>query len=605
MKNDSTAGKHPNPKILLVDLPAEATERLTAAGFNAHAGTFGRPYRVPVGDDFLPVPSQWNLPNHTEQDVVIIDLTPPEAADQPAGRKMTSRGTPDWYARSNRGYIDPRARAMRAVSDDWGRILDAGGAFVVFAQPRRPQDFVFGHVEYEVLEVSRQLLNDNWSFLRVLDAEHLEVASDQGVETRVLPSAGHFAHFLHGHQPGLRFEAVVAPEGRLGGVHGGFVYLPLIVNKFGGHVGAAVLAKGPAAGCVVILPQVADKAKAVYELVTSVLPEMCRHLFPSHAGGRWVHGGEYEHPAVLERQREQTRVRLEADARVEALEREIEAERVRLSFLHGLLTNQDDALVDDVKAALSWIGFAGVKSPDEESGGGKNKQEDLQILDRWPRLLVEVKGLAAFPGEADAIQVTKYVMRRMQEWGRTEVSGVFLVNHQRNLPALGRDHANVFTGQQMADALAYRTGLMTTWDLFRLVRGMIRWGWPGAAVQDVFYGKGRLPSVPSHYAVVGEVAHFYDRASAVSVRLIGSLRVGDTVGYLLPAGFFEEPITSLQMNKVAIQEGSPGQQVGYKTALSRKDLPDRTPIYVVRQSHAGDAQAAMASGDVVSPVKPS
>src|SRR5947209_7655782 len=114
--------RFPKPKILLVDLPDSATAKLTASGFNVQAGTFGRPYRVPPpSDDFLPVVAQANLPNYTEQEVVVIDLTPPEIADQPEGRKHTSEGAPDWYAKASRGFIDPRPRVMAEVSDDWSR----------------------------------------------------------------------------------------------------------------------------------------------------------------------------------------------------------------------------------------------------------------------------------------------------------------------------------------------------------------------------------------------------------------------------------------------------------------------------------------------------
>ena len=90
-----------------------------------------------------------------------------------------------------------------------------------------------------------------------------------------------------------------------------------------------------------------------------------------------------------------------------------------------------------------------------------------------------------------------------------------MVNHQRNLPALDREHEKVFTQQQLDDATDDGTGLTTTWDLFRLVRGMMRWGWPASAVQDVLYGKGRLPSVPSHYPAAGTVASSSNTAAPV------------------------------------------------------------------------------------------
>jgi len=63
-----------------------------------------------------------------------------------------------------------------------------------------------------------------------------------------------------------------------------------------------------------------------------------------------------------------------------------------------------------------------------------------------------------------------------------------------------------------------------------------------------------------------------------------SLQVGDTVGFLFPAGFFEEQITSLQINNQSVSEAKPGQRAGYKTILRRQDVPVGTVIYVVRST---------------------
>lgn len=573
--------KYPKPKILLVDLPEGATAKLASAGFNVNAGTFGRPYRVPASDDFLPVIAQANLPNYTEQEVIILDLTPPEMADQPEGRKHTSEGAPDWYATASRGFIDPRPRVMAEVSEDWGRILEAGGAFVIFAQPRLRQELVLATARFRRFDQARELPFDNWSFLPLLSRDNLKITSDHGTETQVGQSVDFIDNFLRSHQPGVEFEAVLTPTFNMTYEGNQVEYFSLIQNKFDDGIGGIIFAKRPKKGRILILPQFKDKVRAVYELVTVVLPEMSRHLFPYFEGDRWVHADEYEHPSVLERKQRQRQIREEAEARVAALDKEIESEQDQLGILHGLLTRTGGELVADVQKTLEIIGFKKVTPPKEETEG-TNKQEDLQVHDRSPCLLLEVKGIAGLPTEGDTLQGTKYVMRRMKQWERTDVSGVFLVNHQRNIPALERDHDNVFTEQQLSDAKENGLGLFTTWDLFRLVRGMMRWKWSEKVVQDVFYGKGRLSSVPSHYVAAGTVAHFYSDISVLSIEVGASgLRVGDTVGFLFPVGFFEEQITSLQVEKKAVKEAQPGQRAGYKTTLKRKDVPVGTPIYLV------------------------
>jgi hypothetical protein len=572
--------RYPKPKILLVDLPDEATADLDAAGFNVQAGTFGRPYRVPAKDDYFPVIVQAHLPNYTEQEVVVIDLIPPKPSAEPVGTKSAAKGEQDWYARTGRGLIDPRPRAMALVNDNWGRILASGGVFTVFAQPRLRQDFVLGVYRFGMLDHKRPIVCDNWSFLNILSPENLRVEADHGTESQVCESVDLLENFLRGHQPGVEFSAVLTPTFTMTQEGFQFDFLPLMSNKFGETVGGIVLAKRPKKGRIVILPQVKDKVRAVRELVTTVLPELCRHLFPYFEGDRWVHSEKYEHASVLEKKGMQQRVREEADARLGALDLEIKAEAERLRFLHGVLTKTGDELVDDLREALRLVGFNKIEKPAEEEG--VNRQEDLQIHDRSPCLLLEVKGLAALPTEGDALQGTKYVIRRMKQWQRTDVSGVFVVNHQRNLPALYREHGHVFTQQQLDDAAENGMGLTTTWDLFRMIRGLMQWSWPPGTVQDVLYGTGRLPSVPSHYTAAGTVAHYYSDISVLSIDVNGpGLRVGDTVGFLFPSGFFQETVNSLQVNKEDVRQAAPGQRAGYKTTLTRNEVPVGTPIYVV------------------------
>jgi hypothetical protein len=582
MPEMSSEPRYPKPKILLVDLPQDAEARLRASGFNVQSGTFGRPYRVQRSDNYVPVIAQAHLPNYTEQEVVIVDLEAAEPLDEPEGIKHNSDGEPDWFTSASQGVVDPRPRVMSWVQDDWKRIFESGGFFVVFAKPRYRPNTVRAATRFGRLERQEEIHADNWSFLPILSRENIKIEGDHGTESQVEITVDFLDSFLRGHQAGLEFDTVLTPMFNMTHEGSRVDFFPLWKNKYGDCIGGIIVANKPETGRILILPQVKDKGRAVYELVATVLPEFSRHLFPYFEGDRWVHADEYEHVSVLKKKAAQRQILEEANSRVAALDEEINADHERLSFLHGILTGTGDELVDDAKAVLEMIGFLRVEKPVEEAS--TNKQEDLQIHDRSPALLLEVKGLGGQPTEKDTLQGTKYVLRRVKEWNRTDVSGVFLVNHQRNLPALERDHANVFTDQQVGDAVENGMGLMTTWDLFRLARGIIDWDWPVQVVQDVFYGKGRLPSLPSHYEMAGLVAHFYDERSVLSIEVGATgLRVGDTVGVLFPAGFFEEKIGSLQVEKKDVREAQSGQRAGYKTSLKRSQVPEGTPVYVVRQ----------------------
>jgi hypothetical protein len=169
MSTDTGAEQQPRfskPKILTVDLPRPVAERLRAAGYNVLPGTFGRPYRVKKDDIFVPVIVKASVPNYGEQEVIVIDLTPPETVEKPEGEKHASMGELDWFVKANVGVIDPRPRTMTWLRDDSDRSLLSGGMFVVFAQPRVRQKTVLAAVDYTFMPDSRvrnDIEEDNWS----------------------------------------------------------------------------------------------------------------------------------------------------------------------------------------------------------------------------------------------------------------------------------------------------------------------------------------------------------------------------------------------------------------------------------------------------------
>lgn len=227
--------KYPKPKILLIDLPAECIDYVKSAGFNASSGTFGSPYKVKLEDVYQPVIGRPSLPNHTEQEIIFIDLTPPETIDLPEGEKMTSDGEKDLWAKCSFGKIDPRPRFMVMVREDFDRILKHNGLFVIFAQPRLSQKLSLGKVRGTHLDIESEMYNwDNWSFLSILSK--LDIISDFGNEITV-PNYDHqIFHFLRKNIKDPEYFATIKPK-----------YISeknwrcILNNKFGEGVGGIIL----------------------------------------------------------------------------------------------------------------------------------------------------------------------------------------------------------------------------------------------------------------------------------------------------------------------------------------------------------------------------
>ena len=573
--------KYQKPKILLIDLPHDCLDYVQeSTGYNILSGTFGSPYKVDIGDNSQPVIVKASIPNYAEQEIIIIDLTPPTTTDGPQGEKMVSKGELDWWAKCSHGEIDPRPRVMVNVQNAFDRILYHGGFFVIFAQPRLFPDISLGQVStYGYLEIQREINVDNWSFLSILSHEYLEIRADSGHEINVPEDDYQIFHFFRKIIINAKYEATFEPTFRFRDN-----WIPILKNKFGGCVGGFIVPEN-SKGRILILPQLLKKNEIIITLLREIIPEISPHLFPHIEGMRWVERDEYELDSIIKYKNDKIMIRKRAEKELEELDREIAGERDKHGFLHGLITQSGQELVLSIKSCLEFIGFKNIVDVDKQicnQNAKKLKQEDLQIHDTSPTLLLEIKGLSSLPREDDIIQVTKYVNRRMKEWERQDVHSVSIINPQRNIPGLERDNQNIFTEQQIEDAKNYDITLISTWDLFLLIRGMMKWKWNPEAIRNLFYISGRLSRLPGNYKSIAKIVKYYEQIGVISV-LVNENKIykGQRIGYITSEGYLEEDISSLQLEKQDVEEAIPGQLVGIKTIFSKNELLEGTIVYEV------------------------
>lgn len=420
-------------------------------------------------------------------------------------------------------------------------------------------------------------------FLSTLSTADLGVVDDVGAEISISDEFQGFASFLRPHLPDARFTATLESKWR---THGRWV--ALAHNKFDQPVAAFI---GPAPeteqGPILLLPQFADPTAVVKVLLESVLPALSPKLFPHVEGANWVRRAEYELPKIVRLKTAMDAVERKAREDIADLERAVEGERLSDGFLHTLLTSSGDDLVAAVQAALERLGFSSVENVDETNEGSSELREDLRIHDRSPLLLVEVKGINALPSEADALQVTKYLAPRMKELERLDIQGLSVINHQRYLPALERQNSSVFQGDVLTNATDHGFGLLTTWDLYRLIRNMTTHGWTHEQVAPVLYRVGRIDPIPEHLALVGTVEGVWPEAAAVGVRVdfIG-LTVGDTIAFEGKVDYVIQDVASLQLDGNPIDRAPVGIHAGIRVP-EVEGLRDGMRVFRVEQGHRG------------------
>lgn len=578
----------PRPQVMLIDLDNEAGDVLKAAGYNVTVGSFGTPYKVARGSGLTVVKHSHQLTGYTEQDIVIVDTARPDAVSNTEPGESV-RGILQLWASHESGEIDPRPLAMSLVKEKLDRILESGGVFIVFVHPKEGMTLTLGRLGVRGLDVARTRFEDTWSFLSVLGAVNTSV--DHGQDMQIVPGRQDLGALLQRHLKGRHFTCALTPDAF--GPDIPYIqkrWKPLVLNRFGATVGAMIGPNENHKGLVFLFPAVNDRSAFLRELLDNILPEMVPNLFPDNNTGRWVHRQEYESQRVIEMQNQIERTIAEAQREIEDWNRKIDAAQEEYGFMYDLLRETGDKLVAAVKKALEVIGFSRVVDVDAENvrlGRTTRRDEDLWIEESGlPLLLVEVKGLTKLAPDAESLQAWKYLAPRMKELKRVDIRALAIINHQRYLAPLERDNERVFRQEIITNAEEHEFGLMTTWDLFRIVRNMRANEWNPEVVKPVFYRSGKIGCLPAHYEPLGFVERYLDKLRVASIRLkeVEELRVGERIAFLQSIDLYEQHVESMQVNKEQRMIAIRHELAGIKTPFTESQAKVGTRVFRVRAS---------------------
>ena len=568
-----------HPKILLIDTSPAIKSTLTRDGYNVLTGTFGTPYKVQRDAGYQPVVSGASIPYFTEQEIVVIDLATNMLQGTPPGEKKTPLTELDWWAKCSHGVIDPRPRAMATAQQNFDRILNNGGVFIVFSDAPDEQEYVSGKLDrFDRFEIDQEIKHNIWSFLGVLN--HLMVISDHGEHieavNEITPIVQLFSQHLPGASFSCTFQAIYSLTNR---------WEILARSKFRSPVAGVILPREDSTdGFVFVLPNIKQKELFLSAFLKDVLPELCPNLFPDAEGQKWVHRNEYELPSVLKKSEKISAIKQRAAQEITAEENLIKADQQANSFLYDLIRATGASLVDAIKKSLAQLGFNEVIDVDEEmknAGTNAPLREDLRIHDCDPILVVDIKGVAGRPADGHAQQSQKHAFMYMQQHSRTDVRPLAIINHQRLLPPLDRENDMPFRQEILDFAEQVKLGLMTAWDLFRLVRNFTNHQWTPAQVKPIFYRVGRISPIPEHYEFVGVVKRVWKSAYSVQLEQ-DEIRTGDKLAIEFPVDFDEQLLLSMKLNDLEVEVASSGSEVGIQRNESLPKVRTGMRVYRIR-----------------------
>lgn len=559
------------PKICLFDIDNEITERIQQKGFNvtpASLGTslVGIPYNE-RNDAKLCLLNHSIPPNLHEYDIFVIDLEdkPEIPYDEQSNRHVFVKGSEVCYFRCAypQTIFDPRPYSAYILSKYFKQLRKS--IIIVFAAEINVQ-------EYEILVLTNASIHnaylrkfDNYSFIQYFPIKETRF----GKEFTVLSRLQDLKNLLEKNLSKFHYEVVFnhptvrdneseqsIPSNNFG---------PLMKN----NIDEIVSFVNIIGDCLLLVfPQLKEKDEILIPLFENILPDIKPELFPYSTKFLWKNHEAYWLPNSRSFNDKKKQLEDEYEKKKFELDKEIEENKSKFSFLHELITETDEKLVFAVKTFLEWLGFEHVKVMDQVKEG--EREEDLQVeLDKG-LLVIEVKGIGGTSKDSECSQISKIKHRREEERNKFDVFALYIVNHQRYLPPEKRK-TPPFSDHQIKDAEREKRGLLTTWELFKLYDYIEEGIISKSEAKESILKTGIVRFDPSNTILVGEVNEKYKGDYVIILQLNDcSLKKGDKLIISCDDMYKTAIIENLQVNGQNVDEAC-GCEVGIKlNAPARK-----------------------------------
>ncbi len=348
---------------------------------------------------------------------------------------------------------------------------------------------------------------------------------------------------------------------------------PLLLSKRGDIISYLYISKYE---IVFMLPQLKSKKQLLDILFKEILYRDFSEYFPFVDACSWKNNSQYYLPnqeSLLEKKDE---IKRKYENEIQKVDDEINENNKKHKFLHDILTESGDALVQSIITYLRWLGFEKILDKDKVSENDI-LEEDIQVdLGEKGLLIIEVKGIHGTSKDSECSQISKVRYRRCEERGKFDVHALYIVNNERGKEPIKRTMPP-FNENQIKDAEHDKRGMLYTWQLFNLYFNIENGLITKEEARRRILNTGLVDFTPN-VVELGSPYKLYKNNTVVCVELSNvQISKGDKLAYEEYGRYYLLTIREIQQDKNVCDQVSNGK-VGIE--LDR-EVPNIDMLYLV------------------------
>ena len=449
------------PQISGIDLTLEVSQMLISEGYNIQFGTFGKAINIPNYQRFdskFVQPTIVLPENLHEFDILILDLTNNISdsnfeSDVKLANQQYSKKYKCSYPQT---IFNSRPLGSLELGEKLKLIKKNNFIKIIFAC----SDYDFKY-QYDIINGSSIIMDLEINYNIYCFEKLYQLGTISGTKINSCSRNKQFNTLFEKYLSGSVYHTSFYHP-KLDGNVKDTNFFPLLLNCNGDIVGYY---QYHLKGINIVLPDIKNKAGFLKEFLEEVAPTLMPVIFPNSAKNLWKEKDEYLLPNQAEIVFEMSLLEKEYKEKKDQISTKIELNKEKFNYLHSLLTETGDNLVNSLIDFFKFIEFQSVRNKDDESTG--QLEEDIIIDHEKGVLIIEVKGIVGTSKDSECSQISKVKYRRCKERNSFDVSALYIVNHQKNQPPLERRNPP-FSEDQIKDAINDERGLVTTWQIFNL-----------------------------------------------------------------------------------------------------------------------------------------